>query len=119
MNTRFLTQDLESKMSTLSLRKPLKMNADATSASRPLPYEYLKFLCDRLGEFGKYEFLKRLDISPQEAGEASTEVREKAINLAGRKISRGMRIVDLYAFSMQVSNLLKISRVVRYGSLES
>lgn len=38
MNTRFLTQDLESKMSTLSLRKPLKMNADATSASRPLPH---------------------------------------------------------------------------------
>jgi DGQHR domain-containing protein len=82
-------------------------------------YEYLKFLCDRLGEFGKYEFLKRLGISPQDAGEASTEVREKAINLAGRKISRGMGIVDLYVFSIQVSNLLKISRVVRYGSLES
>ncbi len=82
-------------------------------------YEYLKFLCDRLGEFGKYELLKRLGISPEEAGESRKEILIKAICLLDRKISKGMEPVDLYIFTMQVSDLLKISRVVRYGSLES
>jgi DGQHR domain-containing protein len=82
-------------------------------------YEYLSFLCDRLGEFGKYEFLRRLDISPQQAGEVASEVRVRAVCLSGRKISKGMDIVDLYAFKMRVYDLLKIARVVRYGSLES
>jgi len=37
MITRILTQDLESKTSTPNLRKPQKMNTNATSAPRPLP----------------------------------------------------------------------------------
>jgi DGQHR domain-containing protein len=82
-------------------------------------YEYLRFLSDRLGEYGKYEFLKRLGISPQQAGETKTSERVGAISLLSRKISKGMDAVDLYAFKLQVSTLLKISRVVRYGSLES
>ena len=82
-------------------------------------YEYLRFLCDRLGEFGKYEFVKGLDISPQEAGETATEIRVDTISLIGRKISKGMDLVDLYAFETNVSHLLKVARVVRYGSLES
>jgi DGQHR domain-containing protein len=82
-------------------------------------YEYLKFLCNRLGEFGKYELLKRLNISPDDAGEEKREVEIKALCLSGRKISKGMDLVDLYVFKMQVPDLLKVSRVVRYGSLES
>lgn len=82
-------------------------------------YQYLKFLCNRLGEFGKYEFLKKLGVSPIDAGEYKREIEVKALCLPGRRISKGIELVDLYVFTMQVSDMLKISRVVRYGSLES
>ncbi len=82
-------------------------------------YEYLKFLSNRLGEFGKYEFLNKLSISSSDAGESKTIVKEHVLMLSGRKISEGMTSVDLFVFTLQVSNMLKISRVIRYGSLEA
>ncbi len=82
-------------------------------------FQYLKFLSDRIGKYGKYELLSRLDIKPHEVGDVSRRQSARAIRLMRRKISRTTGLVDLYVFALPVIDLLKVGRVVRYGSLKS
>lgn len=82
-------------------------------------YRYLQFLSRNLGEHGKYELLKKLQISFQKAGIKQRKNRYDAIQLSTRKISPEIGFVNLYLFNAPVSDLLQIARVDRYGSLEN
>jgi DGQHR domain-containing protein len=78
--------------------------------------EYLKFLVERIGNYAKSELLNILEISPHDANEDIENIEIEPIRILNRKISKGMGSVDLYIFTACVANLLKIARVVRYGS---
>lgn len=78
-------------------------------------YEYLLFLKDRLGKYGKYELLHVLKISLDKDHTVSV----RAIKYTNRRISKEIENVDLYVFVMPVEDLLKMARVARYGSLDS
>ncbi|MEM2857072.1 MAG: DGQHR domain-containing protein [Candidatus Nitrosocaldaceae archaeon] len=78
-------------------------------------YNYLLFLKDRLGRYGRYELLHALNISL----DMSYIIRVHAIKYANRHISRNIGYVDLYVFLIPVKDLLKMARVARYGSLDS
>jgi DGQHR domain-containing protein len=81
--------------------------------------QYLRFLARRIGKFGKYELLNRLDIQPSEVRDRLRKQSTQAIPLKNRKISQTTGLVDLYVFAFPVLDLLKVARVVRYGSLNS
>jgi len=78
--------------------------------------EYLKYLVERIGKYAKSELLNILEISPHDANEDMENIEIEPIRILNRKISKGMGSVDLYIFTACVANLLKISRVARYGS---
>lgn len=78
-------------------------------------YNYLLFLKERLGKYGKYELFHALNISL----DMSYIIRVHAIKYANRHISRNIGHVDLYVFLIPVKDLLKMARVARYGSLDS
>lgn len=80
---------------------------------------YLKFLAKNLGTHGKYELFNKLKIDFKDAGIRGGSQTYEAIRAARRKISKSMGVADLYLFMAPVSDLLKMSRVDRYGSLEN
>ena len=80
---------------------------------------YIQFLGDTLGDNGKYEVLKKLNISFKDAGIKNGKEFYDALKIPRRKISKTMKVADLFLFGARVSDLLKISRVDRYGSLEN
>jgi len=82
-------------------------------------YRYLKFLSKNLGEYGKHELLQKLNVSFKSAGLSGGRDNYKAVEVLSRRISSKLPYVDLYVFSAPVLDLLKITRIDRYGSLSN
>lgn len=80
---------------------------------------YLKFLANNLGEFGKYELLQKLNISSDDAQLSKGKDKFNAVEIISRRISSKIPDVDLYAFRSSVLDLLRMTRVDRYGSLSN
>lgn len=78
--------------------------------------KYLKFLADRLGKFGKYEFLRHLDIIEKDPESPDYPIEVKAIQLKNKKISGNIE-ADVFIFQVPATDLLDVSLVPRYGSL--
>jgi DGQHR domain-containing protein len=78
--------------------------------------EYLRFLTGRIGKYAKFEISNMLGISSQDADESGLDIRIQPIIIRSRKISNNMGLCDLYLFEARVLDLLRIARVVRYGS---
>lgn len=105
----------------------IEKNLDEKNIGRPSNFHilnkyhirYLKFLCKNLGIYGKFELLNKLDIPFENAGLKGGTQPYPAIELVSKKISTKMPNVDLYVFSAPVFDLLNITRVDRYGSLEN
>lgn len=78
---------------------------------------YLEFLADRLRKYGKGEFLKKLEITLEDPEDPRNELAFTAIQLENKKIS-GNIDVEVFLFQAPAEDLLEISLVPRYGSLQ-
>lgn len=83
--------------------------------------QYLEFLSNTIGKYGRYELFAALDISPRDIETTLHNIPiDNFIKLSGKNISKKIDSpADIYIFTLNVYDLLIMSKVSRYGSLDS